>query len=245
MQKCYITPDWPAPNNVKALVTTRNTGVSNHPYKSFNLALHVGDNPAHVLENRHKLQQLTGAQLRFQWLNQVHGNKIIQAAPSCGEQTADAIYTHKSEMVCAVLTADCLPVFFCDSQGSQVALAHAGWRGLATGILENTIDTFSIPTSDLLVWLGPAIGPQKFEVGDDVRNTYLSISKEFSKAFLPIKHGYWYADIYMLATIKLNMCGVEAIYGGKYCTFTDQNLFYSYRKEGVTGRMASLIWMDH
>lgn len=241
----YLIPDWPAPPNIGSLVTTRIGGVSCAPYQGFNLALHVGDQAAHVLDNRQQLQRLVGAQTRFQWLNQIHGTQVAQAFPEREAQTADALYSRDTEVVCAILTADCLPVFFCAVDGRQVALAHAGWRGLAAGVLENTLNTFRVPAREVLVWLGPAIGPQHFEVGNDVRDAFLSVSSLLAAAFVPVRQNYWLADIYRLATLRLQMRGVEAIYGGGYCTFTDQNRFYSYRRDGVTGRMASLTWIKN
>lgn len=239
----YLLPDWPAPSNIGALVTTRMGGVSCPPYQAFNLALHVDDQPASVLENRRQLQRLLGTGSRFQWLNQVHGTRVVKALLGGGEQAADGLYSREPNVVCAILTADCLPVFFCTADGQQVALAHAGWRGLAAGILEQTLDTFTVPSQDLLVWLGPAIGPRHFKVGDEVRDIYLSVSGSFAEAFLSQSKGYWLADLYRLATLRLNMRGVKAIYGGDHCTFADTERFYSYRRDGLTGRMASLIWI--
>lgn len=241
-ESCLI-PDWPAPTNIGALVTTRIGGVSRAPYQGFNLALHVGDQVAHVLDNRQQLQRLVNAQARFQWLNQIHGAQVAEALPGGEEQNADALYSRDPDVVCAILTADCLPVFLCAADGRQVALAHAGWRGLAAGIVENTLDTFRVPARQVLVWLGPAIGPQHFEVGNNVRDAFLAVSSLLAEAFVPVRQDYWRADIYRLTTLRLKMRGVEAVYGGKYCTFADQERFYSYRRDGITGRMASLIWI--
>ena len=240
----FLIPDWPAPTTIGALVSTRIGGVSRAPYQAFNLALHVGDKAARVLDNRQQLQSLPGAQARFQWLNQIHGAQVVQALPEREAQTADALYSRDPEVVCAILTADCLPVFFCAADGRQVALAHAGWRGLAAGIVENTLNAFPMPAREVLVWLGPAIGSQHFEVGNDVRDAFLSVSSLLAEAFVAVRQNYWLADIYRLATLRLKMCGVEAIYGGEYCTFTDKERFYSYRRDGTTGRMASLIWIN-
>lgn len=241
-----ITPDWPAPANVRALVTTRQGGVSSPPFDTFNLGLHVQDKPEHVQQNRQRLQQHLGASHEPQWLRQVHGKQVVAAKPDGAVREADASFTDRPGLPCAVMTADCLPVFFCTQQGDRVAVAHAGWRGLASGVLETTLDKLQTPAEAVLVWLGPAIGPRQFEVGAEVRAAFVDFSASCQSAFQAHaeKPGYWLADLYQLARLRLQMQGVENIYGGDFCTFTDSKRFFSYRRDGVTGRMASLIWIS-
>lgn len=241
-----IVADWPAPKVVKAFVTTRQGGASQPPYGSFNLALHVQDERLHVQQNRRQLEQLLDVQYAPQWLHQVHGSKVIPARSDGVVREADACFTGQQGLPCAVMTADCLPVFFCTKQGDQVAVAHAGWRGLASGILEATLANLAADRDELLVWLGPAIGAQKFEVGDEVRAAFMAFSEACAAAFTsrPHKAGYWLADLYQLARLRLQMQGVENVYGGDFCTYSDDERFFSYRRDGVTGRMASLIWIS-
>jgi purine-nucleoside/S-methyl-5'-thioadenosine phosphorylase / adenosine deaminase len=240
----FITPDWPAPENIKALVTTRQDGVSLSPFDSFNLGLHVGDIPEHVLHNRQQLQQRLGTPHAPQWLQQVHCDVAVEAKTNASIPEADACFTSTVGLPCAVMTADCLPVLFCTTTGDRVAAAHAGWRGLADGVLEAVVSKLQVPANELLVWLGPAIGPLQFEVGDDVRDAFLSFSAECAGAFVahPDKLNHWFADLYKLAGIRLQAKNIGQIYGGDFCTFTDRKRFFSYRRDGVTGRMVSLIW---
>ena len=239
-----IKPDWQAPVNVKALTTLRRGGVSIAPYDSFNLADHVGDNPDHVKENRKRLIELARLPAEPVWLQQVHGTRVIDATAYKVGDEADGSFTSKTGVVCAVLTADCLPVFVCDEAGEQVAVLHAGWRGLATGIIEQGIATMHSPVSRLLVWLGPAIGAQVFTVGDEVRQVFIENDKATEVAFRQIGPGKWLADIYQLARLRLQSLGIQAISGGGYCTYTDDDRFYSFRRNPMCGRMASLIWLD-
>lgn len=240
----FIYPDWPAPANVGALVTTRRGGASTAPFDSYNLGLHVGDDPLHVLQNRQHLEHELATQHPPQWLQQVHGIAVVEACANNAAPAADACYTTEPGLPCAVMTADCLPVLFCTQKGDRVAAAHAGWRGLADGVLEATVRKLQVCPTELLVWLGPAIGPQQFEVGDEVRNAFITFEAGCAQAFAarPNKPGHWLADIYQLARIRLELLGVEQIYGGDFCTFTDAQRFFSYRRDGITGRMASLIW---
>lgn len=236
----WILPDWPAPRSVRACVTTRHGGVSGAPYDSFNLGDHVGDKPQAVAENRRRLQGLLGCQPA--WMNQVHSSLAVEADPQ-GRPTADACWTARVGVACAVLTADCLPVLFCNLAGTRVAAAHAGWRGLAAGVLESTVAGMQVPGAELMVWLGPAIGPAAFEVGAEVREAFVSQHAEAVEAFSPSRNsGRFMADIYRLAQIRLLACGVTAIHGGGFCTVTDPR-FYSYRRAAQTGRFASLIWL--
>lgn len=251
LNESFILPEWPLPANVRALTTTRLGGASLPPYDSFNLGCHVGDSTSHVQKNRNKLAaQCKLPNNRFQWLNQVHGDLACEALVDGVVREADASFTHKRNTVCVIMTADCLPVLLCDKQGRQVAAVHAGWRGLASGIIESTLAAFPQPL-DVSAWLGPAIGPSAFEVGGDVVDAFtrLSMSDEYAlltkQAFVPhasIK-GKWLADLYLLARIRLQSLGVADIYGGEYCTWDNKSKFYSYRRSGVTGRMASLIWL--
>ena len=237
-----VLPEWPAPARVKGLMTTREGGVSQAPWAGLNLGDHVGDNPEHVATNRARLrQQLPGEPA---WLRQVHSARAVEIG---GEPTreADAAYTRQAGSVCAVLTADCLPVLFCDRAGSVVAAAHAGWRGLADGVLEATVAAMEVSPAEILVWMGAAIGPQAFEVGDEVREAFIAQHAEAAEAFVPQPTpGKWLADIYRLARIRLEHAGVHAIYGGGRCTYREAESFYSYRRDGVTGRMAALIWLE-
>lgn len=241
-----VLPDWPAPTGVRALTTTRRGGCSSGPYASLNLGDHVGDDPAHVAENRALLRQQLQLPEEPLWLTQVHGCTVA----ACGADgalpgtTADATFSNRSGKVCAVMTADCLPLLLCNRSGTEVAAIHAGWRGLAAGVIEAAIDRFSEPGEQLLAWLGPAIGPEQFEVGDEVREQFLTIDRQNRAAFYAGRPGHWLADIYQLARNRLEQRGVSFIAGGDYCTVSDSERFFSYRRDGVTGRMASLIWIE-
>lgn len=240
-----IVPQWPAVSGIKAYSTTRQGGISCAPYASLNLGQHVGDVVQHVTENRQHLEQLAQLPAAPCWLAQVHSTKVLTLAP--GIQTddvqADAAYTCHAGVVCTVMTADCLPVLLSNIQGTEVAAAHAGWRGLCYGILEQTVACFHSAPSEIIAWLGPAIGPTAFEVGGEVREQFIQFDAAAVQAFIP--HGNKYlANIYLLAKQRLQALGIHQIYGGKHCTFTEQDRFFSYRRDGVTGRMASLIWID-
>ena len=243
MKPSMMVPDWPAPSNIRALVTTRAGGVSKAPYDSFNLGDHVGDEPSAVLENRESLRAALPADPV--WLEQVHGTRVVDLDARLDSLQGDAALTRRDRSVCAVMTADCLPVLFCDDTGSIVAAAHAGWRGLAAGVLESTVAAMGVRPESILVWLGPAIGPDAFEVGDEVRDAFLARDKGAAEAFVNNHQpGKWLADIYMLARRRLVQAGVARIYGGGRCTWHERERFFSYRREGVTGRFASLIWRD-
>lgn len=237
----WLIPDWPAPAGVKACVTTRAGGVSLAPFDSLNLGDHVDDDPEAVAENRRRLTDHFAIQPA--WLKQVHGIVVAHADPGL-VATADASWTATPSIACAAMTADCLPVLFCDRAGTRVAAAHAGWRGLAAGILEATLDSLAVPADEVLVWLGPAIGPQAFEVGPEVRETFVQQLPEAAKAFVPSTNtGKFMTDIYELARLRLAARGVTAVYGGGFCTVTDPR-FFSYRRSPRTGRFASLIWLE-
>lgn len=238
-----IFPDWPAPANVKALQTTRLGGVSAAPYDSLNLASHTGDDVLKVAQNRQRLTQYVPTEPV--WLKQVHGITVIDAANTSCEPEADVAVSTTPGAVCAVMTADCLPVLLCNDSGTVVAAVHAGWRGLLDGVIEASVKAMQQPPHQLMAWLGPAIGPQAFEVGDEVRNAFVAHDADAGRAFFPQAQGKWLGDIYLLARQRLHVLGVERIYGGGLCTYTDEELFFSYRRDDVTGRMASLIWLEN
>ncbi|WP_339481657.1 peptidoglycan editing factor PgeF [Pseudomonas sp. RL_5y_Pfl2_73] len=237
----WLIPDWPASARVKACVTTRAGGVSLAPFDSLNLGDHVGDDPTAVAENRRRLTDqfaITPA-----WLQQVHGIAVVEADPS-QVATADASWTDTPGIACTAMTADCLPVLFCNRAGTRVAAAHAGWRGLANGVLEATLDSFAVPADEILAWLGPAIGPQAFEVGPEVREAFIVQLPQAAQAFAASRNtGKFLADIYALARLRLAARGVTAVYGGGLCTVTDPR-FFSFRRNPRTGRFASLIWIE-
>ena len=241
-----IQPDWPAPARVRAVSTTRLGGVSQPPWHSLNLGTHVEDDPQHVTENRGRLaSELALEQADFGWLSQVHGTELV-TLPVDGVPVADASTTTQAGQVCAILTADCLPVLFCDRAGTQVAAAHAGWRGLCAGILEQDVASFTAPAAEIIAWLGPAIGPGQFEVGPEVRDAFIATGDRAAEAFSTsgARPGHFMADIYCLARQRLEKAGVSAVYGGDLCTVSDSQRFYSYRRDGQTGRMATLIWLE-
>ncbi|WP_421849030.1 peptidoglycan editing factor PgeF [Marinomonas sp.] len=239
----YICPNWPAPSSVRAYVSTRIGGVSRVPFDGLNLGLHVQDDPAAVMKNRQLFASYIDMPDSTTWLNQVHGTDVVNLPSNSLPESADAASSCSVNQVCAVLTADCLPVFFCNQTGTQVAVAHAGWRGLCAGVLESTLAQFDEKDS-VMVWLGPAIGPDAFEVGGEVREAFISITPDAEAAFKPArKAGKWLGDLYLLAKQRLVTAGVTQICGGDYCTFTEEARFYSYRRDGKTGRMASVIWI--
>lgn len=241
----FIAPNWPAPANVKALQTTRIGGVSKAPYASLNLGAHVNDDAIAVAQNRQLLRSYLPSEPV--WVNQVHGVEVIDAAQSSCLQNADASFTTKLNVVCVTMTADCLPVLLCDKAGTVVAAVHAGWRGLCDGAIEAAINKMPARPSDILAWLGPAIGPSAFEVGDDVRQQFIQQDSAAVQAFKA--HGdKWLCNMYLIAKQRLNKLGVTEVYGGgineDFCTYTDAARFFSFRRDNVTGRMASLIWLS-
>jgi hypothetical protein len=239
-----LFPDWPAPPRIRALSTLRQGGVSNVPFDLLNLADHVGDDEDAVAINRERLMSAADLPSMPRWLRQVHGTNVIDAADVGDSREADASYTDKPGVICAVLTADCLPILLCDRPGQHVCAIHAGWRGLAAGVIESAISAWGISGGNIFAWLGPAIGPDAFEVGDEVRRQFIDSDESSRAAFRSSKDGRWLADIYHLARLRLAGQGVEHIYGGKWCTFSDPGSFYSYRRDGNTGRMASMIWIQ-
>ena len=285
--KHWLEPDWPAPANIHAATTLRTGGVSQGPYSSLNPAAHVGDDPDRVRQNRQIIREMLDLPAEPVWLDQIHSHRAVKAVKTAVLQQADASYTDEAGVVCAVMTADCLPLLVCSSDGGQIAAIHAGWRGLLAGVISNTVAALQIslnlpaPTysgqafskekaspldstglssplckrpvlsltnggarGDLLVWLGPAIGPDCFEVGGEVRDAFLEKSVAFNKAFTEQGNGKWLADIYQLARVELDMLGITHVYGGGFCTVTEQERFYSYRRDTQTGRMATLIWRE-
>ncbi|MES9969521.1 MAG: peptidoglycan editing factor PgeF [Candidatus Thiodiazotropha sp.] len=239
-----LRPEWPAPSQVKALITTRQGGNSAAPFDSLNLAEHVGDDPSNVARNRAQLLGECRLPNSPFWLNQVHGCAVVSAESADPGCEADAVYSDQPDRVCAVLTADCLPLLITDRLGREVCAVHAGWRGLAAGVIEHALQRFQAPAKELLVWLGPAIGPAVFEVGEEVRDAFLGHRQEAGQMFAASRPGHWLADIYALARMRLTDAGVGFITGGEYCTFSQDRLFFSYRRDGVTGRMAALIWRE-
>ena len=241
MHDSWIIPDWDAPTSVKSLITTRYGGVSGAPFDSLNLGDHVNDNPQCVEQNRSILRQLLPADPM--WLKQVHGIRVANADNISENIEADASVAHAINNVCLVMTADCLPVLLCNDKGTVVGAAHAGWRGLVSGVIERSVESMAASPASIMAYLGPAIGPQAFEVGDEVRVAFMEHDPDAQLAFVPHGPGKWLADIYMLARQRLNALGITRVYGGDFCTFTDANRFFSYRRDGVTGRMAALIWI--
>jgi YfiH family protein len=236
----WITPDWPAPANVRALITTRAGGISQGAHASFNLGLRAGDDPQAVAANRERLRAILPQEPK--WLRQVHGNVVVDADALQDVPEADAAIARRPGTVCAVMVADCIPVLLADRAGSVVAIAHAGWRGLASGVIENAIDRMAVPAAGLIAHLGPGIGPRAFEVGADVRDAFLSGDPRAETAFKPRGPGKWLADLFLLARQRLARAGVTQVSGGELCTHSDPARFYSYRRDRETGRMAAVIW---
>jgi YfiH family protein len=244
MSSEWIIPRWPAPGRVRAVSTTRHGGESLPPYDTLNLADHVGDEAGAVAANRERLRQAMQLPTLPVWLQQVHGVQVVNAAGVTAPLAADAAYALEPGVVCAVLTADCLPVLLCDRGARAVAAAHAGWRGLAAGVIEQTIAAMPVPGGELMAWLGPAISAEAYVVGEELCETFLSHDLAAETAFRPAANGGWHANLYLLARQRLQSQGVTAVHGGGFCTFQDPARFYSYRRDGITGRMASLIWLQ-
>lgn len=233
-----ITPSWSAPASIKVVSTTRMGGQSLTPFQSLNMGDHVGDDPAAVAANRRLLQGALGLE-NIQWLKQVHGTECIQASSEGSTPTADACWSDELHLGCAIMTADCLPVVMTD--GQRIAAAHAGWRGLVQGVLETTLACFRNPET-VSVWLGPAIGPQAFEVGREVKDAFCDQHAAAASCFVAGDSDKWLADLYALASLRLQYAGVARISGGDYCTCSDAGRFFSYRRDGITGRQVTLIW---
>ena len=238
----WIIPDWPAPPAVRAFITTRAGGVSAGPYASFNLGLRAGDDAGAVAANREQLRALLPQAPK--WLRQVHGADVVDADALTDAPEADAAVARRPGTVCAVMVADCIPVLLADREGKLVAVAHAGWRGLAAGVIEKTVARMALDPARLLAYLGPGIGPRAFEVGADVRDAFLARDAQSGAAFTPHAPGKWLADLFAIARRQLAGAGVTSVYGGGLCTYSDAQRFYSYRRERVTGRHAALIWIQ-
>lgn len=237
----FLIPDWPAPARVRALQTTRRGGVSQGPFASLNLGDHVDDDPAAVAANRSLLAGRLPAVPC--WLRQVHGTAVVDAGQANAGAEADAALARQTGQVCVVMTADCLPILLCDRAGTVVAAAHAGWRGLCSGIVERTVEAMAVPGCEILAWLGPAIGPAAFEVGDEVRSAFVAHDPAAAVAFVAHGEGKWLADIYGLTRQRLAALGVAQVFGGGECTVTDCERWFSYRRDGTTGRMGTFIWL--
>jgi hypothetical protein len=244
MPEDWIVPDWPAPACVHAVTTTRQGGVSVGAFSSMNPAGHVGDAPEAVAANRARLQQLLALPAAPAWLQQVHGTTVVDAVSAPGSAQADAACACRPGVICAVLTADCLPLLLCDREGKCVAAVHAGWRGLAAGIIEQAVHSLQRTGADLLAWLGPAISQAAYRVGDEVRDTFMAHDRRAAAAFTAAAGGGWQADLYRLARQRLQDCGVADVYGGGFCSYGEPARFFSYRRDGTCGRMASLIWLS-
>jgi polyphenol oxidase len=241
----WLRPEWPAPTNVRAFITTRAGGVSSAPYASLNIGLSTGDDPQAIAQNRARVRAVLPEDPR--WLKQVHGARVVDADELTDRPEADASVAQRPGAVCAIQIADCLPVLLTDRAGSVVGAAHAGWRGLAAGVIDNTVTALvarGARRAELLAYLGPAIGPAAFEVGDDVYDVYTRADAATASAFERRANGKWLADLFALARHALARCGVAAIYGGGFCTYSDQARFYSYRRDKVAGRMGAFIWLE-
>lgn len=242
-----ILPDWPAPAGIRAAFTLRSGGVSQPPFDSFNIASHVGDDPRAVAENRGVLQASLGLPAEPAWLEQVHGHRVVDLDPPTSFDSlgaADAAVARTPGRVCAIQVADCMPVLLAAADGSAVGAAHAGWRGLAGGVLEATVRAMGTPSGELLAWLGPAIGPANFEVGEEVRAAFLAADPGASAAFIANARGRWQCDLYALARRRLAALGLASVHGGGWCTYAEPGRFFSYRRNGRCGRMAAIIWID-
>jgi polyphenol oxidase len=254
--KTFLIANWPAPKNIHAFTTLRNgIGVSKPPFDQFNLGnrnSEQGDNPLLVAKNRELLMQACLLPSNPHWLRQVHGVDVLRFDKPASiaddfylhEPAADASVTSEKNIVLSILTADCLPVLFCNLEGSEVAAAHAGWRGLANGVLENTLRAMRSKPEDILVWLGPAAGPAAYEIGAEVRDAFVQYDKQAEVTFVPSRENHWKLDLYQLARMRLQSSGVNKIYGGEYCTISEADKFFSHRRDQRTGRMASIIWLS-
>lgn len=242
-----IVPDWPAPIRIRAAFTLRSHGVSRPPFDSFNIGAHVGDEPRAVAENRARLQESLALPAEPTWLEQVHGHRVVDLDTQASLDSlgpADGSLTRTVGRICAIQVADCMPVLFAAADGSAVGAAHAGWRGLAGGVLEAMVRAMNTPPGELLAWLGPAIGQGHFEVGEEVRAAFLVDDAGAGAAFSANQRGRWQCDLYSLARRKLAALGVPSVHGGSWCTYADPERFFSYRRDGRCGRMAAVIWID-
>jgi YfiH family protein len=240
----FIRANWPAPRHIHALTTTRIGGHSQQDFDALNLAMHVGDHAEHVQANRAQLRTSLNLPSEPWWLNQTHSIRVVNARGNSDEQEADASITQDVGQVLAVLTADCVPIVLCSASSPEIAAIHAGWRGLCNGIIEATLNTLSTPNSDLMAWIGPCISAPVFEVGSEVRQAFIAHHPVADLAFTPTVHGRFTADLVQLTKQRLAQQGVSAVYGGEHCTHQNPEQFYSYRRDGQTGRIATLIWAE-
>jgi polyphenol oxidase len=240
-----IRPDWPVPAGVRAAFTLRTGGVSQPPFDSCNIGAHVGDEPRAVEENRHRLRECLELPAEPAWLTQVHGSRVVDLESEEADGSlspADAAVTRTAGRVCAIQVADCMPVLFASADGGAIGAAHAGWRGLAGGVLEAVVGAMRTPPEALFAWLGPAIGQGHFEVGEEVRAAFLAADPGAAAAFAANPRGRWQCDLHGLARRRLAVLGVNQIHGGAWCTYAEPQRFFSYRRDGRCGRMAALIW---
>lgn len=243
MSDAWLRPEWPAPPHVRAFVTTRAGGVSEGEYASMNLGFSSGDDPARVRENRAIVRAALPSEPAY--LRQTHGVDTADLDAGAGDATgADAAFTATRERVACVLTADCLPLFLADRDGTRVAAVHAGWRGMAAGVIEGAVRALALPPASLVAWMGPAIGPDAFEVGPEVREAFVARHAEAAGAFRPHAPGKYLADLYALARLRLAACGVGSVHGGGFCTYRERERFFSYRRVRASGRMGAFIWME-
>jgi len=241
----FITPDWPAPPNVRAAFSLRFGGVSEAPFDSLNVGAHVGDDPQCVSQNRRLIELALALPAAPRWLRQVHGTHVLDADRDAGvvPESADAIVLRRPGTVAVIQVADCLPVLLAAPDGRAVAAAHAGWRGLAAGVLEATLERLAEPVGGLMAWLGPGIGPGHFEVGNEVRAAFIRHDPGAAEAFFPNARGRWQCDLFRLTRRRLQALGVGQVYGGRWCTFAEPERFFSYRREGRCGRMGAFVWL--
>lgn len=238
----WFHAQWPAPGRVRTLITTRSGGVSRAPFDAMNLGDHVGDMPRDVDTNRRLLREHLPSEPL--WLRQVHGTRVVDAATAHAGAEADGAVAFSAGAVLAIMTADCLPVLLTDTAGGAIGIAHAGWRGLADGVIETTVARLGVPAHSLMAYLGPAIGASRYEVGAEVREVFLARDTAAREAFAPGRPGKYFADLYLLARQRLAKTGIMSVFGGGFCTYSEADRFYSYRRDGPTGRMASLIWIE-
>lgn len=241
----WIAADWPAAGNISAGITTRKGGVSSGNFASFNLANHVGDDKDNVRKNRKQLGKLLQLPAEPYWLQQVHGNRILKQNEDDPCREADGCYTNQPAQVCVVMTADCLPILLCDKKGEEIAAIHVGWRGFSRNIVHQALNNFKAPPEELLAWMGPCISPKHYEIDEVVRDACLQIAPAATAVFTASRPGHWFADIKQLASLQLSSEGIQQINMTDHCTYRDDSLFYSYRRDGNCGRMATMIWMDN
>jgi polyphenol oxidase len=239
-----LRPDWPAPRGVRAAFTLRAGGVSAAPYDSLNVGAHVGDAPACVAENRRRVCEQLGLPDEPAWLEQVHGTDVTELEGAAARAAADAVITRRRGRVCVVQVADCMPVLFAARDASVIGVAHAGWRGLAAGVLEATVSRLGTPAAQLVAWLGPAISAEHFEVGSEVRARFVGHDARAQQAFAANRRGRWQCDLAALVRQRLAALGLESLSGGAWCTYADRERFFSFRRDGCCGRMAALIWLE-